>query len=201
MIKLLGKIPNTRFGVACSGGMDSMAALHFCLKGHRVPEVFCFDHGIPEDVPGFQIVKDYCIFNNLRLHVKKISAPYIKGISREAHWREERYQWLNSFGIPIITGHHLNDVMETWVFSSISGCPKLIPYQTKNIIRPFLMNTKRELTEWTQRERLIWHDDDLNNDLTFSRNRIRHNIIPEICKVNPGFHTVLRKKIYAKYTD
>lgn len=199
MIKLLRNLPNDSFGIACSGGLDSMVALHFCVKGGRTPKIFCFDHGIIEDVPGFQIVKDYCVYNNLELNIGKISTPYAKGFSREAHWRTERYRWLNSYNIPIITGHHLNDVMETWVFSAINGTPKLIPYQTNNIIRPFLMNLKQELREWAEKERLVWHDDCLNTDLSFSRNRIRHKIMPEILQVNKGFHSLIRKKLVEKY--
>ena len=201
MIKILGKIPERNFGVACSGGVDSMVALSFCVMGNRKPYVLWFDHGIPEDVPGFHIVKKYCSNMGLLFLDGKIDTPYKQGLSREEHWRIERYKWLNSFDFPIITGHHLNDVMETWVFSSIHGNPKLIPYETKNIIRPFLMNTKQTLEDWAVKHCMLWHNDILNDDISFSRNRIRHNIVPEILKVNKGFHTTLRNKIRKKYEN
>jgi len=44
MIKVLGKIPKTEFGLACSGGVDSMAILDFLIKGRYLPHVLYFNH-------------------------------------------------------------------------------------------------------------------------------------------------------------
>jgi tRNA(Ile)-lysidine synthase len=200
MLKLLKTPPwNDEFGVACSGGLDSMTAAHFCVKGGRRPYILFFHHGIPEDEPGYEIVAKYAYDNKLTLLYDEIDTPTKKGLSQEEHWRIERYKFLNSFDFPIFTGHHLDDVMETWIFSSLHGMPKLIPFNTNNIYRPFMLNTKEELKEWALNNNVEWHEDELNLDTRFARCRIRHNILPEALKINPGLGTMLRKKLISKF--
>jgi tRNA(Ile)-lysidine synthase len=183
------------FGVACSGGLDSMTMLSFCINGGHKPVVLFFDHGIPEDQPGLEVVENAVKKFNLDFMIHKIPRMKDKKESQEEYWRKERYQWLYSLKFPVLTGHHLDDVVETWLFSSFHGNPKLIPSHTQNIHRPLLTTSRKAILSWAKTHDVEWHEDELNNDLRFARCRIRHAIVPEVLKVNPGIGTVLAKKL------
>ena len=90
-------------------------------------------------------------------------------------------------------GHHLDDVIETYLFSTIHGKSKLISYRNQNVIRPFLGTKKSDFVKWCQDKKVPFWDDKSNLDVDFARNRIRHNIIPEVLKINPGIHKVVKK--------
>lgn len=175
-----------------------MVMLEFAVRGGRAPTVIFFDHGIPEDQPGLEVVKRTCARHGLTLLIPKITRERAPGESQEEFWRKERYQYLWNCGMPVLTGHHLGDVIETWLFSCINGTPSLIPYNTNNIYRPLLTTSKMELFEWATQYKVEWHDDELNNDLRFARCRIRHNIVPEVLQINPGLGKMLAKKLRAR---
>ncbi|HSH25599.1 MAG TPA: ATP-binding protein, partial [Massilibacterium sp.] len=88
-----------------------------------------------------------------------------------------------------------DDAVEWWVFSSLHGEGKVMPYQNKNVIRPFLTTTRRDLHSWAERKGVEYLQDPANQDEKYMRSIIRHKIVPEALRVNPGLHTVLRKKI------
>lgn len=129
----------------------------------------------------------------------KISRERKKKESLEEYWRIERYKFLQSVDFPVITCHHLDDVVETWILSAINGQTKTIKYQHNNVIRPFLTTRKREFIKWCTNNKLRWIEDYTNNDVARPRNRVRHNIIPEIELINPGIHKVVYKRVMFDY--
>ncbi len=198
---------NTHFILACSGGVDSMAALDFLRRGDKKFTIAYFDHDTGNREGALSVISEYTIKHTLKVEVGKISSdPKPKHLSPEEHWRNERYRWLVSLGnSPIVTCHHLNDVAEGWIFSSLHGNPKCMNYQTilsyygQSVVvyRPFLTNTKQDLIDWCIKHDVKWFEDTSNTNVKFPRNRIRHNILPEALKVNPGLLKVLKKKIIA----
>jgi tRNA(Ile)-lysidine synthase len=66
------------------------------------------------------------------------------------------------------------------------------------VIRPFLLNEKSQFYKWCETKRVPFIEDESNNCVDYSRNRIRHNIVPESLLVNPGLKTVVRKMITLK---
>ena len=196
MFQLLGKIPRSVV-VAVSGGVDSMAVLNFLSKNHRVTAAF-FHHGTPASDQGFQVISSYCTEYSIPLMVGFNHGQRPADQSQEEWWRNRRYEFLDSLGDslgPVITAHHLDDVVETWIWSSLHGTPKLVPYRRNSVIRPFLLNHKQEFVDWCQRHGVPWHEDASNQDTDYIRNHIRHRIVPEALVVNPGIHTMLTKKI------
>jgi len=198
MIKLLGKIPNT-VTLACSGGPDSMAALDFLMRGRKRVKVAHFDHGTEHGSKARKFVHEFCIDKSIPITIGTNIAKKNAGESWESFWRDQRYRFFNSIDGPIITVHHLNDVGEWWLFTSSRGNPRLTPYRNGKITRPFLMTPKSEFESWCERFSVPYVTDPGNFDLKFARSRIRNNIMPEILKVNPGFLTVMRKKILAEF--
>jgi tRNA(Ile)-lysidine synthase len=194
MIHLLTSIP-FQFILACSGGVDSMAAADFFRRGKKNFKLAYFHHSTPQADEMMKVVKRYGYLYAIDVEVGYLQTDPPKGQSREMFWREQRYAWLLSLNMPVITCHHLNDVVETWIFSSLHGQPKLIPAINGNVLRPFLLNEKQELIDWCQKHNVKWHEDASNADVRFPRNRIRHVILPECLKINPGLAKVLRKKL------
>ena len=197
MIKLLGKIPKEPMYVAVSGGVDSMAALDFLKRGkHTVTPVF-FNHGTETSDKAQKFLRE----NVKGLMSMKISGEKPKDKSWEEWWREERYKFFDFFQRFVITAHHLNDEVETWIWSCIHGQPKLIKYKRNNVIRPFLLTPKKELEKWAGKHKVAYIEDASNFDVRFQRNRVRHNLIPEILKINSGIETVVRKKVLKQYNS
>jgi tRNA(Ile)-lysidine synthase len=121
--------------------------------------------------------------------------------SMEEFWRDERYSFFNKIKSNfIITCHHLDDAVETWIMSSMHGNCKLIPYKRgNNIYRPFLMTSKKTIEQYGDKRNLKWIEDPSNMRTEYIRNHIRHNLMPGILKINPGIRTMIRKKIIETY--
>ncbi|HBT09205.1 MAG TPA: tRNA lysidine(34) synthetase TilS [Leeuwenhoekiella sp.] len=202
MIRIIGKIPQ-RVTVACSGGLDSMSVVNFLLEGKRKVQLAYFNHDTPHSKEAEDFVKKYAAKNKLILTVGRVRGSRGK-LSLEEFWRNERYQFLTSLGSPyVITCHHLDDVVETWLFRCFHGNPGLIPYKRDpNIYRPFLMTEKKEFLKYAERRGLEWVEDPSNRmTKNIMRNHIRHNVIPQVAKVNPGIRTTIRKKLIEIYQN
>jgi tRNA(Ile)-lysidine synthase len=196
MIKVLGEIPKGKFGIAVSGGIDSMVCLDFLLKGKYNPEVIYFNHNTEHGSKAEIFVKDFCNKNNLTLNIDRTDIT--PKSNKEKIWSNLRYEYFSKFDFPIITCHHLDDCVETYIFSMLRGFQSVIPYSRGNVIRPFLLNEKSVLESWGKRKGISFIQDESNFSTDYSRNKIRHNIVPEALIINPGLKTVIRKMIEIK---
>jgi len=173
--------------VAVSGGVDSMVLYHY-LKRTRDVKAFFFHHNTEASEKALhfllQIIPD--------LVVGRMEAGVRPGKSKEAEWRNARYGWLHSLPYVIATAHHLNDVAETWLMTATRGKPKLILQSWRNIRRPLLLSSKRQIEEAAKAWAVPFIEDESNKDVAYARNRVRNNIMPELLKVNPGFLTHVR---------
>jgi len=194
MIRFLGNLPKKCI-VAFSGGIDSVSVVDFLLRGKRELKLAFFNHGTSASAQA----EDFCnnFSKKLGLQLLKGSPSRVRepGESQEEYWRKVRYEFLHSFvDETIVTAHHLDDAVETWIFTALHGSPRTIPYSNKNVVRPFLVTPKSELKMWALRKNLEWIEDSSNADIKYMRNLIRHNIVPEALKVNPGLRKVVQKK-------
>jgi tRNA(Ile)-lysidine synthase len=199
MIRIIGKIPSNVV-VACSGGIDSMVASHFFCQGRRGVRLAYFNHDTSYSTEAQQFVENYATKNNLDLFIGRVKGTKGKR-SMEEFWRDERYAFFNRIKTNyLVTCHHLDDVVETWVMSALHGQCKLIPYRRGNkIFRPFLMTSKKSIKEYAERKNIKWLEDPSNVRTEYTRNHIRHTLMPGILKVNPGIRTTIRKKLIETY--
>ena len=174
-----------------------MAVLDFLLNGGYAPKVAYFDHGTDHSSNARAFVLSICNDRRLDVVINRIEREQDAFESKEEYWRNERYRFFFSLKAPVITAHQLDDVIEWWIFSSLNGKPQLIPYKRNNVIRPFLMTSRKDFVDWCERHAVPYFDDPSNSDVKYMRNRIRHNIVPEALKVNPGLHKVIRKLVIA----
>jgi tRNA(Ile)-lysidine synthase len=192
MIKLLLPVPR-HVCIAFSGGVDSVAVADFLRRNHKLKLLFVH-HNTPTSDNALLIAKHYSTKWKLPLQVHYISADKPKAESQEEFWRNQRYAVFEQQCDTVITCHHLDDSVETWVWSSMHGCGKIIPATRSNIIRPFLTTRKQQLVQWCVRNKLIWSEDASNQDTAYTRNYIRHVMMPHVLRVNPGIYKTIRKK-------
>ena len=207
MIKIQGKLPRD-INVACSGGVDSMAVVDFLLRNHNVNILF-FNHDTETSSVALDFLKKYIRTKNsefrldythgttLTIEVGNISRIKRKDESQEEFWRNERYRFFHEKDEPVVTCHHLDDCVETWIWSSLHGEGKIIPYSNQNVIRPFLLNRKAEFVNWCRSHSVPWVEDTSNEDTRYMRNFIRQEILQKALVVNPGLHKVIAKKVSA----
>lgn len=203
MFRLLGKIPQS-VALAVSGGIDSMVALHFLLQGRKDVEVVHVNHGTDHGNVAVDFVKDQCDYYGVPFWCNS-EETYVSNFTsnREAKWRDVRYEVFDRYtrlnDKPLITMHHLDDCVETWLFSTLNGKPKTIPYQRGNIIRPFLLVKSEQIKEYAKRHNVKYINDPSNNDYNFKRNYIRHRLVPEALVINPGLHKMVAKIVERRY--
>jgi tRNA(Ile)-lysidine synthase len=195
MIKILVPLPK-KITIACSGGVDSMAVVDFLKRKHDVTLAY-FNHGTSHGEEAFKFVTNYCTDNNLPMMYGKCRSEKGKEESQEEYWRRERYEFLSELG-PVITCHHLDDCVETFIWSSLHGTPKVIPLTRNNVLRPFLTTRKDEFKSWCLRHDVPWIEDKSNQDTKYMRNYVRNVLMPQALHVNPGLHTLVKKIIEGK---
>ena len=196
MIKLLNPLPKEII-IALSGGVDSVAITDFLSRKHKVSCAF-FHHRTENSERAFNFVTEFCNERNLPLIVGILNSNKDKSMSLEEYWRIERYKFFDSLGPslgPIVTGHHLDDCIETYIWSSLHGKAKVIPNKRNNVIRPFLTTRKNKFVDWCVRKKINWVDDMSNDDERFTRNYIRKHLIPHALHINPGLHKVVAKVV------
>lgn len=200
-LKYLFKIPRKPLILACSGGPDSMAVLDFMNKGGHDFSVAYFNHKTKYADANQDFLERICQEKNIPFISSSISG--VKGTreSQEEYWRRERYSFLRSLKKDIVVCHHLDDVVETWLFSAFNGNPKLIPWENNGVIRPFLITRKNDFLVWCENNNVEYWTDQSNDDERYMRNLIRKSIIPEVLRVNPGIHNTLKKKIIKSYME
>jgi tRNA(Ile)-lysidine synthase len=196
MIRLQGKVDRT-VHVACSGGVDSMAVVDFLSRNHVVTPMF-FDHGTEASSDSLEFLLDRF---ERRLRIGKITREKERDESWEEYWRNQRYSWFHSFDHPVITCHHLDDCMETWIWSSLHGEGKIIPYSNQNVVRSFRLTHKTQFTDWCRNNNVPWIEDLSNEDTRHMRNYIRKMLMPSALVVNPGLAKVIAKKVDQDYKN
>lgn len=199
MIRIIGKIPRN-VTIACSGGIDSMVIAHFLQQSKRKINLAYFNHDTIHSRDAEDFVTEYAERNKLTLLKGRVQGTKGKR-SLEEFWRHERYNFLESINSNfIITCHHLDDCVETWLMSSFHGQGKLIPYKrNKNIYRPFLMTSKKTIRDYAERKSIEWVEDPSNQLTNFMRNHVRNKVVPEVLVVNPGIRTTIRKKLIENF--
>ena len=196
---------------ALSGGADS-AALVFLLKGMERELSFkiCAAH-LNHGIRGEEADRDeaYCVELCKRLDIPlavcraNIPEEAKKAkMSVEAYARERRYAFLRESAEKlgcnkICTAHHADDNIETVLLHMIRGCglSGITGIQPKrgDIIRPLLGVRKEELVAYLDENGIEYVFDSTNASDDYTRNYIRHNVLPHIYKINAGADKVFSR--------
>lgn len=195
MIKLTVPLPKN-ITIAFSGGVDSCAIVDFLSRKHNITCAF-FHHGTKDSDRANEFVAKFCTERNIPLLWGSLRWEKGTKESQEEYWRRERYDFLKDLG-PVITAHHLDDCVETYIWSSLHGTPKVIPLTRGNVLRPFLTTRKQDFIYWCESHNVPWIEDQSNKNTRYTRNYIRNEMMPHVLKVNPGIHTLVKKIVEGK---
>ena len=187
---------------AVSGGADSMCLLHW-LKTQEDLKVFAahFEHGLrgEESLRDAAFVTEACAAWGIPCAVEHGNVPAYaraKGLGIEEAARELRYEFLertaDSFGCDrIATAHNADDNAETVLLNLCrgSGAAGLtgIPVRRGRIVRPLLPVTRQEIEAYLRENGIDHVEDSSNGSDAFSRNRLRHQVLPVLRELNPRF--------------
>lgn len=193
MIKMLFPLPQ-HIDLAFSGGIDSLTVAHFLSQSKKNLRLWHFNHGCEYS----NEIEKQCREKAEELKLD-IVVGYLNGTqgdrqSKEDFWRQQRYRFLRSSERYMMTAHHLDDAVETWLWSSLHGEGKIIPVQNRSIIRPFLLTSKTDFQKYANHHDLKEVADAYNEDLNLMRNYMRANMMEHAYKINPGLDKVVRKK-------
>lgn len=178
---------DSKYVVAVSGGVDSVALLNMLFKENYIKIVVAHvNHGIRQNSN-----KDAVLVSSL---AKKYKYKYeyielkLGPMSSEALARKERYDYLHQIkqkynASAIVTAHHKDDVIETCIINIIrgtgrSGVSSL--RSNKDVVRPLLHVSKLEIINYAKENNLEWQEDITNSDTTILRNKLRHTVIPKM---------------------
>ena len=190
-----------------SGGKDSTALLYVLndLKSELgiTLKAVHINHNLrgEESARDEAFVKDLC--EKLGVEISTFSFDVRSEAKKRKMGEEEcgrqlRYEAFKSVGAEkIATAHTLSDVCETLLFNLTrgSGTKGLcsIPPVRGNIVRPLIECTSAEILGFLSENNLGFVEDSTNADTDYSRNLLRHNVIPELKKINPDFESAVLK--------
>jgi tRNA(Ile)-lysidine synthase len=195
-INTIKKLPS-EIGIAFSGGIDSSVLLHIALKLKRNVTIMMYDHldeiSEKEIEFGIEMSKKYSI----PIRIGKATSLPPKGESKEAFWSVDRNTWFHSFDFPIATGHNLNDVAEWYLMTMLNGkSGYLMQYSNKNVIRPLIAISRKEIEEYQAERNIQFITDPTNADTTFNtRNKVRADLLPVVLSINPGFLNTMKRNV------
>jgi tRNA(Ile)-lysidine synthase len=198
-LNLVRHISEKRLAVAFSGGVDSVVLAEYLMSKQYdiVLAHFIHDSPIAEDELAFTL--NYAKDRGLEVEIDIAPGHKNTKQSTEEHWRNARYEFFKKLEMPVAMGHHLDDAVEWYLFTALHGEGRIMEYAHANVFRPMLLTPKQKIIEIAEQNGFNWFDDPTNSDASFAaRNRVRHRILPEALKINPGLYNVVKKKILAK---
>src|SRR5690606_6323565 len=102
----------------------------------------------------------------------------------------------------IATAHHLNDAIESLLLNLTKGCGirglhGILPKtpQTK-LIRPLLFASKTQILEYAKAADLSYREDSSNATVKYTRNKIRHHVVPELKALNPALESTFAENFH-----
>lgn len=187
-----------RIAVACSGGSDSMVLLHllYGLRKQMKIEVSALhlEHGIRgrESLEDANFVESYCREHGIPLLLEHADVPtYCRehGIGIEDGARRIRQAFFRraveeNFCNKVATAHHREDNAETILFRLLRGCGIRgacgIRPERDYLIRPLLEVSKNEILAYATEHSIPYRIDSSNSDTSYTRNFLRHEVLPVI---------------------
>lgn len=187
---------------AVSGGADSMCLLDFLLRQDDLQVCAAhFEHGLrgKEAFRDAAFVTDWCEKRGVPCIVEHgDTAAYAreKGLGMEEAARELRYAFLERAADRlhcdwIVTAHNADDNAETVLLNLCRGAGTAglcgIPPRRGRILRPLLGCTRAEILAYLAENGVDHVEDSSNQSDAFSRNRLRHQVLPVLRELNPRF--------------
>lgn len=196
-----------RILLAVSGGIDSMVMAHlFARMSADTVIAHCnFRLRGAESDMDEELVRSYAGKNNIPFHsvsfdTRKFAGE--KGISVQMAARDLRYEWFEQLKHQqgcshIAAAHNLNDNIETLLINltrgtGLTGLAGMKP-SANGIIRPLLFATRARIEAWCNEFSIPFREDRSNAETKYTRNKIRHLVIPVLKEINPSIEETLNE--------
>ena len=193
---------------ALSGGADSVALLYFLISLKEQYDLTIHAAHLNHGIRGEEAQRDesfckiLCEKYNVPFHLRRRDIPALaraRGVSEELCGREERYAFFEELAEPlhakIALAHTASDNAETLLFNLSRGASlggaAAIPQRRGNIIRPLLSCTRAEIEAYCAANGLEYVTDSSNLSDDYTRNRIRHHVIPVLRELNPELESAM----------
>lgn len=184
--------------LAVSGGIDSVV---LCRLFHQAGYAFAIAH-CNFQLRGEESDKDELFVADLAkqykvpFHGSRFSTSFYAeqhNVSIQVAARELRYNWFEELRNEhtysyVATAHHQDDEIETFFINlvrgtGISGLRGMLE-KRERIVRPLLFTTKKEIVSYAKKEDISYREDSSNLCDTYTRNKIRHHVIPLLKELN-----------------
>ena len=194
-----------KIALGLSGGVDSIALFYLLVteykESYKELVAFHINHGLREQsYEEAEFVENFVKNYNVKFYKKELN---MKDLIRDSHTSEEmlarklRYDAFEEMsslegGVKLITAHHKNDQVENILMRLLSGRSMdynlMIEEKTTigklEVYRPLLNVLKADLEQYADKNDLKYYVDSTNFDTDYTRNNIRHNIVPLLNDVN-----------------
>jgi len=191
---------------AYSGGADSTLLLHFLHRYCSEQNLHMYAAHVHHGIRGSEADRDekHCRSTaetlGIPIYVFHVDVPALareRSVGMEECARTERYaclervcQELGNPDMPIATAHNADDQLETVLFhmmrgSGLSGMTGIAPVRENRFLRPLLLFSSAEIREACQNSGLSYVEDSTNTDIIYTRNFIRHEILPKLRILTP----------------
>lgn len=187
-----------------------MYLLHACIEFAKKTPITIIvahvNHGLrgKESDLDAKFVKN--IAKKLNLTYEETTLNKLPKGNLEEQCRLKRYQFLEKIRAKhkakwILTAHHLNDNIETVLLnltrgSFLNGLSGIQEADNqRHLLRPLINLTKETIVKEVKQQKIKFRHDKTNDDTKFSRNLLRHKVIPELKKINPGLENTLIQNI------
>lgn len=197
--------------IAVSGGPDSVFLLHLIKKIEKKLQLEIIVAHINHKLRGTESDKDekfvQTLCKKLKVKLETATLPKITKGNIEELARNFRYNFFCKLqkqyqASHILTAHHADDNIETVIMNMSRGSfargLKGMDFHGgvhRNVLRPLLHITKEDILKYLKKNRLTYRIDKSNTNEKYSRNFIRHNIVPLFKKLNPNFSQVFQKNL------
>ena len=199
--------PGDKILLAVSGGIDSMVMTHlFQSLDYKIGIAHCnFSLRGRESDKDQEMVSLYASEHNIPFYSTRFETKAFakkNKLSVQMAARDLRYKWFEEIRTKhgydsIAVAHNLNDNIETLLINltrgtGLTGMTGMRPVSNR-IIRPLLFATRQEIMSFQIRHKIAFREDKSNADTKYTRNKIRHLIIPVLKEINPSIETTLNE--------
>lgn len=186
--------------IAISGGIDSVVLTHLLNRSNFDLELAHCNFRLrgKDSDEDEQFVVSLAKKLGLNIHTKSFDTEvFAKGnkLSIQMAARQLRYDWFqellqeNALDY-LVTAHNLDDNLETFLinFTRGTGLEGLtgMPEIKENIVRPLLAFSREQIAAFAQKNNIVWREDTSNIETKYTRNKIRHQVIPVLKEINPS---------------
>lgn len=189
--------------VGLSGGCDSIVLLHLAWRAGLAGRLRAVHvhHGLSANADAWAaFCAESCGQRQIPLEIIRVEIPRGSGEGLEAAARRARYRAFAAAGVStLLLAHHLGDQAETLLFNLMRGAGVAGAAAMRDerrlhgmrVLRPLLASRREAIEDYARAEGLRWINDESNDDRRFSRNFLRHEVLPVLERRFPAAQEAL----------